>query len=160
MALHLFRLAARGVFRQSLTSTSAQPPVRRGTPVRLTSAPNVWLCPTCLCPNGAFDRLAACGVVLFNRLFIPCKCGLLTDSFRFLNVLDSGFDAAACAVLPDRANSIFAAACAANEVLMGAADPAGPRLSPGLLVDEDGFFAFAMPLTPKGEFLNYKMLLR
>src|SRR5207302_8730711 len=53
---------------------SHQPPVLLGTPARFTSAPKVWLRPTCLAlPNGRFDgRL---GAVLWRKPAVHCDDG-------------------------------------------------------------------------------------
>src|SRR3954470_21275908 len=63
------------------------PGVRRGTPARLTSAPKVWLWPTCFPPpKGRLERLLSVGADLSNKLSRPVRCGLARPCLRFLNI--------------------------------------------------------------------------
>src|SRR5687767_7757781 len=70
--------------------TNHPPPVRRGTPARLTSAPKVWLRPTCLPPPKFWPDFF--GEPMFPKLPPnPCEAGLLRLSFMFLKADDSFF---------------------------------------------------------------------
>ena len=71
---------------------SFYPPVRRGTPVRLTSAPKVWLRKLCFCPpNGRLDFFWPAGAP--SRL-PTLLAGLFSPSFNCLK------DALSCRAAP------------------------------------------------------------
>ena len=76
---------------RSLVRPLRHPPVRRGTPVRLTSAPKVWLWPTRLSPwrKGWFDFFLPGSPVRSSRLATVCEWGCVSDCFIERNWDDS-----------------------------------------------------------------------
>src|SRR5687768_793390 len=121
------------------------PLVRRGTPLRVTSAPNVWLRPTCcLWPNGcALDFFCPCGAPWSSTLETTCAWPLFRSalSWRISEPSRLSSSDSLCSRRPKPAPSIRAAASAARFVsTIGAASDGAPL--PGF--DVLGAAAFAV----------------